>query len=60
MLAGNKCDLEELRVIKREEAIKFAEKTKIAFVETSAFNGANIDFAFRKLVEGFSKNIYIF
>lgn len=36
----------------KEEAIKFAESSKMGFVETSAKTGNNVEFAFTKIVEG--------
>lgn len=39
LLIGNKSDKEDQRDVKREEALEFAEKNKIGFMETSALNG---------------------
>lgn len=52
MLLGNKCDLEENRNVTKEEALIFAEKNKMGFVETSAKNGLNVEYGFKKIVEG--------
>lgn len=52
MLIGNKNDLKHLRVIKTEDAISFAEKHGINFMETSALDSTHIDEAFQKLVTG--------
>ena len=41
-LVGNKTDLEENRIISREEGQKFAENNGLLFFETSALNGSNI------------------
>ena len=51
MLVGNKSDLELKREVTKDECIKYAEQNKIGFVEVSAFDGSNIEFTFRKLVE---------
>jgi small GTP-binding protein len=50
LLIGNKCDLEENRAVKTEDATEFAEKAGLGFVETSAKNNLNIDSAFNRLV----------
>lgn len=52
MLLGNKCDLEDKRQVSKEEGINFAEKNKMGFVETSAKTGLNVEFGFKKIVEG--------
>lgn len=52
MMLGNKSDMEEDRKVSKEEAIRFAEQSKMGFVETSAKTGNNVDFAFTKIVEG--------
>jgi len=47
-LVGNKTDLENQRVIKKEDGLKFAEDNGILFFETSAMNGVGIDDLFNK------------
>ena len=42
-LVGNKIDLEDKRVIKKEEANKFAEEHNLPYIETSAKDGINIE-----------------
>ena len=54
ILIGNKSDLNNKREISKEEGLKLSEIFNINFIETSAFNGDNINEAFFKLVE----NIY--
>jgi small GTP-binding protein len=49
LLIGNKCDLEENRAVKQEEAAEFAEKNGLGFLETSAKDNKNIDVAFTRL-----------
>jgi small GTP-binding protein len=46
LLIGNKCDLEEQRKVTKEEGEEKAKSFKIAFMETSALNGQNLDKAF--------------
>jgi GTPase SAR1 family protein len=54
VLIGSTCkvDREEEREVSKDAALQFAEANKMGFVETSAKTGANIDFAFKKLIEG--------
>ena len=51
ILIGNKSDLNSKREVSKDEAETKAEQYNIAFLETSAKNGDNIDKAFRELVE---------
>ena len=51
MLIGNKNDLEEFREVKKEEGEKKAKEYGLAFLETSALSGNNIEKAFKKLIE---------
>ena len=51
LLIGNKSDLNGKREISEEEARTKAEQYNIAFLETSAKNGDNIDKAFTQLIE---------
>ena len=53
-LIGNKCDLEHLRVVKKETADRFARENGLSFLETSALEKTNVDKAFEWLV----KSIY--
>lgn len=43
---GNKCDLANQRCISTEEAVAYAEKHNMAFLETSAYDKTGIDEAF--------------
>ena len=54
MLIGNKCDLNHLRATTTEEGVAFSQQRKIAFLETSALDGTNVQEAFDKILE----NIY--
>ena len=51
VLFGNKCDLEEKREVKKEEAQNFAKKNKMIYFETSAKENINIKEGFKKLAE---------
>ncbi|XP_065897378.1 ras-related protein Rab-8B-like [Dysidea avara] len=42
MVVGNKCDLENARVVSREEAESFAEQNGCKFIETSACDNVNV------------------
>lgn len=52
MLVGNKTDLKHLREVQTEIGAGFAEKNNLAFIETSALDGNNVDLAFQKIIEG--------
>jgi small GTP-binding protein len=56
MLVGNKNDLESDRAISLEEGKNFAEFHKMAFIETSALNGNNIEKAFSELISDVYKS----
>ena len=46
MLIGNKSDLEEKRVVSKEEGERFAKENGLFFLETSAKTDDNVDEAF--------------
>lgn len=50
MLVGNKSDMNELRVIKTQEGIKFSEQEKLLFIETSALDSTNVQESFSQLI----------
>uniref|UniRef100_A0A3Q1EZM1 RAS related n=2 Tax=Acanthochromis polyacanthus TaxID=80966 RepID=A0A3Q1EZM1_9TELE len=50
VLVGNKADLEQQRVISREDAQAFARENRIYYMEASAKNRYNVDEAFLELV----------
>ena len=54
LLVGNKCDLENERVVTSKEAKEFSDSLGISFLETSAKQKINIDEAFMTL----TKQIY--
>ncbi|KAJ9464390.1 GTP-binding protein ypt3 [Diplonema papillatum] len=51
MLIGNKCDLEHLRTVQKEQASKFAAENQLVLLETSALDSTNVDKAFEWLVK---------
>ena len=51
MLIGNRCDIEDERVIPKERGEGIAKENNILFFETSAKTGVNIDYAFTEFVE---------
>ena len=56
ILVGNKTDLEDQRKISIEQGKEKAEFYKLAFIETSALNGDNIEKAFSELITDVYKN----
>lgn len=50
MLVGNKSDLRHLRTVSTEEAMEFAEKHNLAFIETSALDASGVDTAFQRIL----------
>ncbi|CAE7416966.1 RAB11B [Symbiodinium sp. KB8] len=50
MLVGNKSDLRHLRSVSTEEALAFAEKHDLAFIETSALDAGGVDTAFMNIL----------
>ncbi|KAM5170414.1 ras-related protein Rab-27A isoform 2-T7 [Mantella aurantiaca] len=51
VMCGNKCDLEDQRAVKEEEAKEFAEKYGIPYFETSAAEGTNVTKAVETLLD---------
>ena len=51
MLLGNKCDLEDKRMVSRERGELAAVESGIPFLETSAKTDANVERAFVELTE---------
>ena len=51
MLIGNKCDL-RMREVKSEDAGVYAEQQQMAFLETSALEGTNVNMAFECIIKG--------
>ena len=58
-LVGNKVDLEDKRIINKEEANKFAEEHNLPYIETSAKDGINIEELFDKSLDKYLVGINI-
>ena len=50
LLIGNKSDMEDKREVKRVAAAEWAAKHQIAYVETSATQGTNVQEAFELII----------
>ncbi|KAM3576898.1 hypothetical protein VYU27_001263 [Nannochloropsis oceanica] len=50
MLVGNKSDLRHLRTVPTEDAMRFAEEHRLAFIETSALDASGVDTAFHRIL----------
>lgn len=49
-IVGNKCDLKDKRQVLQQDAIKFAEKYNLRYVEASAKEDENIDKVFKHVI----------
>ena len=58
VVIGNKCDLEDQRQITKEQGEEKANKLEVAFLETSAFSGENLDKAFEMMVNEIYKKCH--
>ena len=58
VVIGNKCDLEDQRQITKEQGEEKANKLEVAFLETSAFSGANLDKAFEMMMNEIYKKCH--
>ena len=56
ILIGNKSDLEDKREVSKDEGVQKSEECKIAFLETSALNGENVNKAFDELIDQIYEN----
>jgi len=59
MILGNKCDMEDKRMISRERGETIAREHGIRFLETSAKANINIDRAFLELAEAILNKVFI-
>jgi len=50
MLVGNKSDLRHLRKVDQDEAMLFAERHDLAFIETSALDCTGVEIAFHRIL----------
>lgn len=57
MLVGNKIDLENQRVVSKEEAEEFARKKGISYIEASAKTAENVDSAFIQTAQTIFKKV---
>lgn len=57
ILVGNKCDLEEERIVTEEEGREIAENNKMNFLEASGKNGTNVKETFYLLAEEIIKGV---
>ena len=51
LLRGNKCDLDNQRQVTKEQGEEKAKAFKVAFLETSASSGENLDVAFEMIMK---------
>ena len=58
VMIGNKCDLKDQREVSTEQGEEKAKSQNMAFMETSAFSGENIDKAFGSLINEIYKKYY--
>lgn len=52
ILVGNKLDLEAKREVPLEDALAFADKNDLAFMETSALTDVGVSAAFTSVIQG--------
>eukprot|EP00055_Hartaetosiga_balthica_P017032 m.111145 g.111145 ORF g.111145 m.111145 type:complete len:207 (+) comp9232_c2_seq1:45-665(+) len=57
MILGNKCDMEDSRVISKEQGEKLAEEYTVPFMETSAKSKINVEEAFTEIARAIKKKI---
>ena len=58
IMIGNKCDLEDQRQVSADQGEEKGKSYDVAFMETSAFSGENIDKAFGNLINEIYKKCY--
>jgi len=57
VLVGNKCDLGRLRNVSSEACAEFARRQNVAYCETSAKLGTNIEKVFLELIGNVQKKM---
>eukprot|EP00912_Choanoflagellata_sp_UC4_P000581 UC4_evm3s357 len=57
MILGNKCDMEDKRVIKKEQGEALASEYGVGFMETSAKANVNVEEAFMKIARDIKKKM---
>ena len=57
MILGNKCDMEEKRVISKEQGEKLAGEHGVSFMETSAKANINVEEAFTKIARDIKRKM---
>ena len=57
ILVGNKCDLENIRVVPVEEGKALAEEQGLFFMETSALDSTNVKTAFELVIKEIYANV---
>lgn len=57
LVIGNKCDLEEQREVTKDQGERKARSLEVAFMETSALSGENLDKAFEMMMNEIYKKI---
>lgn len=55
IICGNKIDLTDKRIVKKEEVDKFCQEESLIYIETSALTGEGIDNLFNTILEGLSE-----
>jgi len=58
MLVGNKSDLRHKRAVSTEDAMAFAERNNLAFIETSALDSTGVNEAFRQILTEIYRLMY--
>ena len=59
LLVGNKCDMENRRVVPKERGEQLASQQSIPFLETSAKTNLNIDETFETLARLILKKVWL-
>lgn len=57
MLVGNKCDLDNIREVSKEEGKALAEEEGLFFMETSALDSTNVQISFEIVIREIFKNV---